>query len=157
MLGGEQGVAMRRHRLRWALVGLAAAIAAGVVVLWPQPNRVTEANIHRIQVGMTRNEVEAILGPPGDYSTGPVVYERPAPGPGIDSVEADNAFEALQHDARDAARASDEGTIAINYDFDEQPTVSMVEVSIYRRKPLGLLDNMLWRVKRQWKRWFPGR
>jgi hypothetical protein len=41
----------------------------------PEPeDRVTEANFHRIEKGMTRPEVEAILGPPGDYSTGPLNF-----------------------------------------------------------------------------------
>jgi hypothetical protein len=63
---------MRRRTLLVALVGLAVVGAAGVVVLWlwPRPERVTRENYDRIQIGMGRREVEAILGPPGDYRTG---------------------------------------------------------------------------------------
>jgi hypothetical protein len=64
---------MRRRKLLVALVGLAVVVAAGAVVLWPQaapPSRVTRENYDCIQEGMTRAEVEAILGPPGDYRTG---------------------------------------------------------------------------------------
>jgi hypothetical protein len=52
--------------------GLAVVVAAGVVVLWPQPqpsSRVTRENFDRIHDGMSRAEVEAILGPRGDYRT----------------------------------------------------------------------------------------
>ncbi len=49
-------------------------VMAGVLValLGPWPCRVTRANCERIKEGMTRAEVEAILGgPPGDYRTRP--------------------------------------------------------------------------------------
>jgi hypothetical protein len=58
-----------------ALAGLAVVIAAGVVVLWPREDRVTRGNFDRIRAGMSRAEVEAILGPPGDYTTGPLSIE----------------------------------------------------------------------------------
>jgi hypothetical protein len=55
-----------------ALAGLAVVVAVGVVVLWPrtEPNRITRENCYQIKEAMSRAEVEAILGPPGDYSTG---------------------------------------------------------------------------------------
>ena len=62
---------MRRRKLI-ALAGLAVLVAAGAFVLWPRPDRITRANYDRIRMGMSRAEVEAILGPPGDYTTGPV-------------------------------------------------------------------------------------
>jgi hypothetical protein len=40
---------MRRRKLLVVLAGPAVAVAAGVVVLWPGPERITEANAHRIQ------------------------------------------------------------------------------------------------------------
>ena len=60
---------MRRRKLLVVLAGL-AVVAAGVVVLWPRPDRITRENCDRIRPGMTRAEVEAILGPPDDYRTG---------------------------------------------------------------------------------------
>jgi hypothetical protein len=66
---------MRRRTLLVVLSGLAAVVAAGVVVLWPRPpSRVTQENFGRIREGMSRAEVEAILGPAGDYRTGPSTY-----------------------------------------------------------------------------------
>jgi hypothetical protein len=57
---------MRRRRLLVVLAGLAVVVAAGVVVLWPRPDRVTRVNCDRIREGMSRAEVVGILGPPGD-------------------------------------------------------------------------------------------
>ena len=144
---------MRGRRLRWALAGLAVVIAVLTSALLPQPNRVTAANICRIHKGMTRNEVEAILGSPGDYSTGPIVYEMPALGGGIDWVESEDAFDGLKHFQIDARWAGDEGTIAVNYEFNQPPTVCIVDAAIHKRKPQRLLDNFVWRAKRQWHRW----
>jgi hypothetical protein len=56
---------MRKRKLRW-VVGLALAvlIAAGTFTLWPKPDEVPWENYKRIEIGMSRTEVEAILGPP---------------------------------------------------------------------------------------------
>ena len=63
---------MRRRTLLVVLAGLTVVVAAGAVVLWPRtPSRITLENCNRIREGMSRAEVEAILGPPGDYRTGP--------------------------------------------------------------------------------------
>ena len=59
---------MRRRKLI-AAVGL---VAVGAFVMWPRMDRITRENFDRISKGMSRAEVEAILGPPGDYSGGPV-------------------------------------------------------------------------------------
>src|SRR6516162_2477131 len=64
---------MRRRTLLVVLVGLAVVVAVGAVVLWPQPpSRITRENYDRIREGMSRAEAQAILGPPGDYTTGPL-------------------------------------------------------------------------------------
>jgi hypothetical protein len=52
-----------------ALVGLAVVVAAGAVVLWPRPERIAWERFDRIHYGMTRAEVESVLGPAGDYRT----------------------------------------------------------------------------------------
>jgi hypothetical protein len=75
---------MLRRKLLVALAGLAVVLAAGVVVLWPRampPSLVTKENCARVQLGMSRAEVEVILGPAGDYSTDPRwASDWPAPG-----------------------------------------------------------------------------
>jgi hypothetical protein len=55
---------VRSRKLRWVVVvGLVVLAGLGAFVLWPRLNRVTRENFARIHPGMTRAEVEAILGP----------------------------------------------------------------------------------------------
>jgi hypothetical protein len=58
---------MRRRKPLPVPAGRAVLLAAGAFVLWPRPERITRENFKRIREGMTQAEVEAILGPPGDY------------------------------------------------------------------------------------------
>jgi hypothetical protein len=68
---------------RWlpAVVVVSVVVLLGVAVkafFFPPTNpRITQANFQRIKAGMRREEVEAILGSPGDYRTGPVSYLYP--------------------------------------------------------------------------------
>ena len=64
---------MKKRRLLGLMtVGVAAMlVCAALPFLLTKPIRITEANCERIRPGMTRTEVEVILGaPPGDYETG---------------------------------------------------------------------------------------
>jgi hypothetical protein len=74
---------MRRWNLLVGLVAGLALLAAVRFALWPQvpPSRVTPENFVRIEVGMSRAQVESILGLPGTYYTSPdrVVIRRPTP------------------------------------------------------------------------------
>ena len=63
---------MRKQKLLGGLAVAAVLVVAGTFVAWPRQSRVTEENFNRIKEGMSRAEVYVILGPPGDYSTGPV-------------------------------------------------------------------------------------
>ena len=61
---------MTRQRLLWA--GMGCLALAACLNLWPasKPHPVNETNFRRIQLGMTRAEVEGVLGcPPGYYTT----------------------------------------------------------------------------------------
>jgi len=66
---------MRKWKLRRVLAGLAVLMAAATFLFWHGRDRVTAENYERLRKGMTRAEVEAILGPPGDYASGPAVGE----------------------------------------------------------------------------------
>jgi hypothetical protein len=58
---------LRRKSVQRACVVLAlvAALVVGRLYLWPdRPGAFTKANFDRVQVGMTYEEVEDILGPP---------------------------------------------------------------------------------------------
>jgi hypothetical protein len=48
------------------------AYAARPIFFPPTNPRLTRENFDRIKEGMKRADVEAILGPPGDYRTGPI-------------------------------------------------------------------------------------
>jgi hypothetical protein len=61
---------MRRRKLLVVLAGLAVMGAAGAGVVVLRPHRVTRENAARLHPGMTLADVTAILGPPGDYTTG---------------------------------------------------------------------------------------
>ncbi len=68
---------MRRRRQLVALNLVVAALATSIVawLLWPRP-AITRENAARIHVGMTRAEVDTILGGPArDETTGPLVID----------------------------------------------------------------------------------
>jgi hypothetical protein len=63
---------MRKRRLLAVLAGLALAVAAGVVVS-TRPSTIAFENFSRIEVGMDRAQVLALLGPPVDNRSGPTI------------------------------------------------------------------------------------
>jgi hypothetical protein len=133
---------MRRRKLL-AAVGLAVVVAAGMVVLWPranQPDRVTEENYDRIQHGMTRTEVEAILGSPGDYTTGPTLVRYP------DGRSARHSYVSDRW-------VTDSLVVYVSFDDSDRVWHSFTLPNL--RHERGLLDSLLWRAKRLWRRWFP--
>jgi hypothetical protein len=106
---------------------------------------------------MSRAEVEAILGPPGDYRRG--------------LGETDFTTENM-------GWMPDKGPVALSGDWSRNPgdqrlwafwLSDSIEIAIAtgqsgsveekvglpRRTTQGPLDNLLWRLKRQWRRWFP--
>jgi len=146
---------MRRRTLLVALAGLAVVVTAGTVVLWPRPERITRANFHRIREGMSRAEVEAILGPPGDYRTG--LGETWFTEPKLWSPDRDIAPrpEPLWSTAPGNSWARwDSDSFSIWISFDDSGSAAVKEVWP-RRKTQGPVDSLLWRAKRQWRRWFP--
>ena len=150
---------MWRRTLLVALAALAVVVAAGVVVLWPRPSlRITLENCKRIREGMSRAEVEAILGPPGDYRTGPGetghgstenmfwTLDSPDVAPGMHWSNVSQSDPGLW-----AIWLSDSATVIIG--IDDSGTV-VFKRERPRRTTQSPLDNFLWRVKRQWHRWF---
>jgi hypothetical protein len=133
---------MRRRTLLVALAGL-AVVAAGVVVLWQRPSRVTWENYEQIAPGMTQAEVESILGTPGDYTTGPTS------GPGgrirmfVWPPEGASKLVAWQ---------ADDVCITVAFDASGRHLGCMREIN--NRIEQSSFANLLWRLKRQWHRWF---
>jgi hypothetical protein len=132
------------------LAGLAVVVAVGATVLWPPvEDRITFENFQRLRGGMTNAEVTAVLGPPGDYET----------GQGI--LVADSRRDAI-FDAGEFARApfstqeewgSDNALIKVSYSTSGKTVAAFYWGA--ELEAAGPFDNLLWRAKRQWHRWFP--
>jgi hypothetical protein len=138
---------MRRRKLWWVVAGLVVLLlAVGVFVAWPRPNRITQENFDRIQQGMSRAEVEAILGPPGDYRTLPQEFEPWA----LTSVAFQPSSKASFWHANTMSIS-----MSISIEFDESGRAQGRSASTSQTIVNGPFDNLLWRVKRQWRRWFP--
>jgi hypothetical protein len=136
---------MQTRKLFVAMVVLAVLVATGVFVSWPQTDpasRITWQNFERIAFGVTRAEVDNILGRPGDFTTGPtrggrgggITSGRPRRGPCL-SWEANHATYSIGFDA--------EGQVCEKIWQDFEPV------------HLEPFPNFFWHVNRQWRRWFP--
>lgn len=127
--------------MRWVWVTL-AVVLVGIVafVAWPQPERIALKNYGRITRGMSQTEVCALLGPPGDYTTGPVTLV------GLQGFP-DEHEPYLSWDF-------DDGAVYVTFRGDPRIAVKAWFAPGDRgeQSPLG---DFLWRAKRLWHRWFP--
>jgi hypothetical protein len=148
---------MRRRKLLVA-VGLAVLVAVGVFVLWPRPNRITRENFDRIKEGLNSTEVEAILGPPGDYTTGPLQHV-PWHGLSIFSGEPppidDYVLSSRWYDGDEVVQWRSDNAIFYVY-FGSSGRVHTKCLSYVGRIDQSPLDNLLWRAKRLWRRIWTG-
>jgi hypothetical protein len=154
---------VRRWKVLVALAYLAALLAAGTVVLWTRPSRVTKENVERIRSGMSKGEAEAILGPPGDYRTafgqtaiptgdGPLHWTSDASLP-------DHLLRSMEESGWISAEPGRRGiwisdTFAVNVSINDAEQVTSIHGSPRRTTQNGF-ESLLWRAKRQWHRWFP--
>jgi hypothetical protein len=141
---------MRRRKLLVALVGLAVVVATGVFLLRPfHHNRLTVGKLNLVREGMSLAEVVAILGPPGDYSTGDTFYAK-APEPAWQSP--------IWHKRRDYGNSQvwwSSDTAQVGLDFDSSGRLVSGRFGPMRTVDHGIWGNFQWRAKRQWHRWFP--
>jgi hypothetical protein len=140
---------MRRRKLL-AVAGLTVLVAAGAFILWPRPDRITRENFDRIREGMNREEVYAILGPPGDYRTGPAKYERVI----LMNDDLDWTGEPI---VRPGCVWISERAL-VDVQFVQGDCVTLSGLTMYcsgEKVSQGPLDNLFWGVKRQWRKWFP--
>jgi hypothetical protein len=139
---------MRRRKLLLATVAAVVALAmvagAGAFAHRPGPDRITKEGIDRIWPNMSRAEVEAIFGPPGDYRTGPVECDA--------RLVPLQFFPGVPNPSDDAlCWAGDSAYITVLFD----PTGRVrhwvfVPTERVNRSPSG---DLLWRLKSQWRRW----
>jgi hypothetical protein len=132
---------------RWLQVAVAlsllvlALVAARAVFALPTNPRITKESYDRLQEARNREEVEAILGSPGDYRTGP--------------TKPNTTTAVIGDPSRPDVRLvwqGDEAEIWVWVDPDPPEGVSAV--GFYRTGPLqvGVLHWLKWR----WERWRNG-
>ena len=138
---------MRRRKRLVALAGLAVVVAAGTVVLWPRPERITWENCARIRQGMTLAELQTVLGEPGYFKTGPVEYRLQEHRPFV--LQAD-----WVEGRQEAYWLTDTG-FAVVY-FDDAERVADFSFIPGRRVEQPFLTNLLWRLGRRWQSWVAG-
>lgn len=119
---------MTAQKTRWLTVlygaVLLGALIASSLCAWQPPPRIGLVDIHRIEVGMSQAEVEAVLGgPPGDYCTTVKVFFQ---------VACD--MSAWPEDCRRARWTSDDGGVDVG--FDESGKVKVI-VTLYSRSRPG--------------------
>jgi hypothetical protein len=144
-------------RGRKLLVVLAGLMLVGVAVFCLTPGRVdiTHRNSEQIRRGMSRAEIQTIIGgPPGDYSTGPTT---PVPRGLLQYPAADEEPFFVTRALRATElteRWQDDGS-RLTVSFDQSGHALEARHESLGRLELRPLDNLLWRAKRQWRRWFP--
>jgi hypothetical protein len=135
-------------------MGLALLTAVAIFVAWPQVDRITPENGERISAEMTAEQVEAILGPPGDYRT----------RPGGDPDQLVNYSHIFDQREWLGAHVGQPGTAVRKWQndstllevfFGNDGRVTAVICESWDREEHGPLDILLWRLNRQWRRWFP--
>jgi hypothetical protein len=92
---------------------------------------------------MTLAEVEAILGPSGDYRTGPSADWRPDYNP--ITGKAVRTGLPVWHTDTDIIFAS----------FDRSGLVEQTYHEACAKLPQTPTENLFWRARRLWRRWFP--
>jgi hypothetical protein len=117
-------------------------------VFWPRSDRITPGNYECIHSGMTRDEVEAVLGAPGDHSSGPAVGE--------DELWWRLRFQLLDRGWSESTWIGDSAFITVTY--ENTPSGIVVKGSTYQpmeQADVGLFARFLWRAKRQLVRCIP--
>ncbi|HEV3260877.1 MAG TPA: hypothetical protein VG013_28755 [Gemmataceae bacterium] len=94
---------------RWWLLALVPVVGCvllflPVFLMGDEPKTpITMANAKKIREGMTQEEVAAIIGPPGDYTTGPCVvnlHGTSVPGTRFENWTSDEAHIFIGFDKR---------------------------------------------------------
>ena len=134
---------MRRRTLLVALVGMAVVTAVGAVVLWLRTDSITRSNYDSIKEGMSRTEVETILGPPGINR---VVLDR-FDREGFDIDEDNRAWKdslyyyPLFEDAPDSLLwIGNAGVIGVHFQDNRAVTKAWVPRMALRKRLLGWLE-----------------
>jgi hypothetical protein len=131
------------RRTRTVVLGAVALAAIGAALLALRPNpdaRITREHFKRIRQGMSRAEVEAILGSEGSDIL------RTFSGSDLETPEEPSG-------CKTTCWRSD--TTMIEVAFDASGSVRESSCHSLHKLSRSRLEEWLWRVKRQWHRWFP--
>jgi hypothetical protein len=146
---------MRTRTWRRALVAVVVVTLAGLAgqFVANQLARPRWDAVRRIQNGMTRAQVEAIVGcPPGDYGT----HEPEAPHGSIWVDETED-----HTDGYTTLRWTDDHNALVVELQDECGCVTFVHQPAvgpgFGEYEADFLDAFRWRIQRQWRRWFPSK
>jgi hypothetical protein len=123
-------------------------------LLWPEEDRITRKNFDRIAKGMSAGEVQVILGPPGDYTTGPVCLRIGT----CDLEEERSVFDDhwTLSDAVLQEWSTDTDKIWVFY--SQAGVIQEARHHTWtpcERDRISRLRSLQWQAKRQWHRWFP--
>jgi hypothetical protein len=127
------------------LAGAAVLVAAAAFTLRPRPHRITRENYDRVQLGMSQSEVEAILGPPGDYRNGEVSNTEHWVGRNVKSVPG-------RLEGPDVWQCDEAELIVYRDPSGGVHTIYFGYFQPVNRDPLHLLG---WHLQRMWHHWFP--
>ncbi len=98
-------------------------------------------------MGMSRAEVEAILGPAGDYRSYDSELDREHMLDGVDEFARDTTLEDTH------LRWWEDGGFAFVVVSPSEEVVSKIYI-VLRRVDHGPLGNLRWRLHRRWQEWF---
>ena len=135
------------------LAGLAVVVAAGMVVLWPRSepaSRITVESFRRIRKGMTRAEVEAILGMPQAVSEGSKALASRGNYPGGSEWKI---AQSSRHKASENGCDWYEDYYGIRVTFSASLRATSGEW--FPPAPQDFIERLRCQAERQWHRWFP--
>jgi hypothetical protein len=140
-------VIRRTGTLLVVLAGLAVLLcAAGVFVLWPRTDRVTRRNFDHMREGMSRAEVQAILGSPNMTRSGMGELEEDEfpYGDGVSQDWGGRLWSEAQGDSEWQYWQGNEGVITVRF-------INGQAVGGEWGPRVGIVE----RIKRLWRKRFP--
>jgi hypothetical protein len=133
----------KRRLVGWLLLlGAAAALA-----MWlARPSTITRQQFGRLRVGITRAEVHAILGPPGEYRSAESAYDN-------SPAQPCDRFGKLSADWGGGTENWWTDTAVVFMAFDRDGKAYWGHFAPTKRSRDDLRYNLTWRVMHRWGKW----